>query len=184
MSGKNQPCAASRSASNAAWKNETVCSHWNITGTDLRLINSPVNSRLRRLMSAPNHYTCARSADEKREEDALVEHDERADEARDARALARDREQEDDGRRGEVEEHEREHELPERRHLWHEPDPRVDDAPEHDRRDDAQRQDVEQDLGREVRERRVVPVGSVIPNQSPTPKLGGKPQKRRRTARA
>ena len=36
------------SASNAAWKNEMVCSHWKSAGTDLRLMSSPVNRRLAR----------------------------------------------------------------------------------------------------------------------------------------
>ena len=34
------------SASNAAWKNEIVCSHWNAGITLSRLINKPVNNRL------------------------------------------------------------------------------------------------------------------------------------------
>ena len=34
------------SASNAAWKNEMVCSHWKNSGTVFRLMSRPVNSKL------------------------------------------------------------------------------------------------------------------------------------------
>ena len=35
------------SASNAAWKNEMVCSHWKNSGTVFRLMSRPVKSKLK-----------------------------------------------------------------------------------------------------------------------------------------
>ena len=96
--------------------------------------------------------------------DVLEEHDERADEACDARTFECDREEQDDARGGEVEEHECEEELPEHRHLRYETDPGVGDPAKDDWWDDAQWEDVEQDLGREVGEGRVVPIRPMRPS--------------------
>lgn len=94
--------------------------------------------------------------------DVLEEHNQSTDERGDTRAGERDREQEDDTGGRQVEEDEGEHELPEDRNLRDETNPAVDDATKDKRRHDAEGQDVEQDLGGEVREGRIVAVCTMV----------------------
>ena len=91
---------------------------------------------------------------------SLEQHHQRAHQARHAHRLERDRQPQDQTRRRQVEHHEHEHELPEARDGGHEPDERVDDATEEEGRDEAEREDVEEDLASEVGEGGVVAVGS------------------------
>jgi len=83
-------------------------------------------------------------------------------EARHADRLERNRKQEHNRRGCEVEKHERQHELPEAHDVCIEPNETVDDSAIHKRGNEAKGKDVEEDLGGEVCEGRVVTVGPVV----------------------
>lgn len=101
------------------------------------------------------------------DERSLVQHHQAADEIGKTRVRDGDRDEEDDRGRREVKENENEDELPELHNVWNEPDEAVDDGAEKDRGDDTERKDVEENLGEEVGNRRVVSVGPLAHKEKP-----------------
>ena len=82
-----------------------------------------------------------------------------------------DAEKKADGGRRQVKEHQNQDELEELRPSRHQPHHRVHDGAEDDGRHESQRYHVKHHLRREIRDGRVVPVGSFADEEKP---LGGK----------
>lgn len=118
-------------------------------------MSNPANRRLQR-----ERVSWERDWTEGGEEGELEEHDETADEVGDAGILDEYAEKEDDARRREVEEDKYEDKPPERRNLRYKSDRGVNDRTENERRNDPEGDHVEEEFGREVGERVVVPVCS------------------------
>lgn len=74
---------------------------------------------------------------------SLEQHDHRAYETRDARVRTSNRDEQDDARRGQVEEYQGEDELPEGCHCRDKADEAIHNTSEEERRDNAERKDVE-----------------------------------------
>jgi hypothetical protein len=77
---------------------------------------------------------------------SLEQHDHRANQTRDTRVRACDGDEQNHACRGHVEKYEREDELPECCHCRNETDQPIYNASEEQRRNNAQRKDVKQDL--------------------------------------